>query len=70
MNNVDDCGVLEGRWDGNYSDGVSPIRWTGSVAILQKYMSTMCPVSIMFGLNQLYCLIVKLIFFYSKECIG
>jgi len=43
---LDDNGILTGRWDGEYSDGVSPTKWNGSVAILQKYMETKQPVSI------------------------
>jgi len=46
VNSSDDNGILTGRWDGEYSDGVSPTKWTGSVAILQKYMETKQPVSI------------------------
>jgi transglutaminase 1 len=38
VNSNDENGVLEGRWDGNYSDGTSPSEWTGSVAILEEYM--------------------------------
>lgn len=37
---MDDGGLLEGRWDGNYSDGTSPFAWTGSSAILEQYLST------------------------------
>ncbi|KAF6022093.1 F13A1 [Bugula neritina] len=44
VNSSDDNGILTGRWDGEYSDGVSPTKWTGSVAILQKYMETKQPV--------------------------
>ncbi|EFA03506.1 hemocyte protein-glutamine gamma-glutamyltransferase [Tribolium castaneum] len=40
INSVDDDGLLEGRWDGNYSDGTSPHAWTGSVAILDQYLRT------------------------------
>ena len=33
------CGhTIQGRWDGNYSDGTPPFEWTGSVAILEEYM--------------------------------
>ncbi|KRT83934.1 hypothetical protein AMK59_2235 [Oryctes borbonicus] len=31
-------GLLEGRWDGDYSDGTSPHAWTGSIAILDQYL--------------------------------
>lgn len=40
INSSDDYGILTGRWDGNYEDGVSPTKWTGSVAILQRFMET------------------------------
>lgn len=40
INCSDESGVLTGRWDGCYEDGISPTKWTGSVAILQKYMET------------------------------
>lgn len=37
VNANDDRGVLSGRWDGEYSDGVPPYRWTGSVPILRRW---------------------------------
>ncbi|XP_066541693.1 protein-glutamine gamma-glutamyltransferase 2 [Hoplias malabaricus] len=37
VNSNDDRGILSGRWDGNYSDGVPPTRWTGSVPILRRW---------------------------------
>ncbi|XP_061100669.1 protein-glutamine gamma-glutamyltransferase 2 [Conger conger] len=37
VNSNDDRGVVSGRWDGEYSDGVSPTRWTGSVPILHRW---------------------------------
>uniref|UniRef100_A0A668AS23 Protein-glutamine gamma-glutamyltransferase K n=1 Tax=Myripristis murdjan TaxID=586833 RepID=A0A668AS23_9TELE len=37
INAQDDFGVLVGNWSGNYSDGVSPAAWSGSVEILKKY---------------------------------
>ncbi|XP_008309346.1 protein-glutamine gamma-glutamyltransferase 2 [Cynoglossus semilaevis] len=37
VNSNGDDGVLKGRWDGTYSDGVAPNRWTGSVPILQQW---------------------------------
>ncbi|CAH1183736.1 unnamed protein product [Phaedon cochleariae] len=40
INAVDDGGLLEGRWDGDYSDGTSPFAWTGSPAILEQYLTT------------------------------
>ena len=35
-----DFGVLVGRWDGVYEDGVEPFKWSGSVRILEEYMKT------------------------------
>ncbi|XP_017782167.1 PREDICTED: hemocyte protein-glutamine gamma-glutamyltransferase-like [Nicrophorus vespilloides] len=40
INSVDDSGLLEGRWDGQYEDGTSPHAWTGSTAILDLYLAT------------------------------
>ncbi|CAG9854836.1 unnamed protein product [Phyllotreta striolata] len=40
INSVDDGGLLEGKWDGDYSDGTSPFSWTGSTAILEQYLTT------------------------------
>ncbi|XP_007249233.3 protein-glutamine gamma-glutamyltransferase 2 [Astyanax mexicanus] len=37
VNANDDRGVVSGRWDGEYSDGVPPTRWTGSVPILRRW---------------------------------
>ncbi|XP_056622240.1 protein-glutamine gamma-glutamyltransferase 2 isoform X2 [Triplophysa dalaica] len=37
INANDDRGVVAGRWDGEYSDGVAPTRWTGSVPILRRW---------------------------------
>ena len=37
INIQDDNGILWGRWDGNYSDGVSPGFWQGSGAILEQF---------------------------------
>uniref|UniRef100_A0A671MJ83 protein-glutamine gamma-glutamyltransferase n=1 Tax=Sinocyclocheilus anshuiensis TaxID=1608454 RepID=A0A671MJ83_9TELE len=37
VNANDDRGVVSGRWDGKYSDGVVPTRWTGSVPILRRW---------------------------------
>ncbi|KAK3548442.1 hypothetical protein QTP70_013131 [Hemibagrus guttatus] len=37
VNSNDDRGVIFGRWDGEYSDGVAPTRWTGSVPILRRW---------------------------------
>ncbi|XP_049929278.1 protein-glutamine gamma-glutamyltransferase 2 isoform X1 [Epinephelus moara] len=37
INSNGDRGVLSGRWQEPYSDGVAPYKWTGSVPILQKW---------------------------------
>lgn len=37
VNSNGDRGVLTGRWDESYTDGVAPYRWTGSVPILQQW---------------------------------
>ncbi|XP_051940674.1 protein-glutamine gamma-glutamyltransferase 2-like [Hippocampus zosterae] len=37
VNSNRDRGVLQGRWEEPYSDGVAPYRWTGSVSILHKW---------------------------------
>lgn len=38
VNSNDDHGVLVGKWDGNYSDGIGPSSWTGSVDILDQFL--------------------------------
>lgn len=40
VNSVDEGGVIEGKWDGDYADGVSPLAWTGSALIMDKYLQT------------------------------
>ncbi|KAL1785874.1 erythrocyte membrane band [Sigmodon hispidus] len=42
INSNDDSGVLNGKWSENYSDGVNPAEWTGSVAILKQWHATGC----------------------------
>lgn len=42
VNCNDDRGVLMGRWDNNYDDGVSPLAWNGSVDILQRWQQYGC----------------------------
>ena len=46
VNSADDSGVLTGNWSGDYSGGVSPTTWNGSVAILKQYLQTKKPVSV------------------------
>lgn len=40
INADDDDGLMEGRWDGDYRDGTSPHAWTGSLQILEQYLSS------------------------------
>ncbi|KAM4622658.1 protein-glutamine gamma-glutamyltransferase 2 [Discoglossus pictus] len=40
--NDDDRGVLCGRWDDNYNDGISPMFWIGSVDILKRWKKFAC----------------------------
>uniref|UniRef100_A0A673A9E6 Protein-glutamine gamma-glutamyltransferase 2 n=1 Tax=Sphaeramia orbicularis TaxID=375764 RepID=A0A673A9E6_9TELE len=42
INSEDDCGVLEGRWEGSFASGVRPTHWTGSHEILRRWFSTNC----------------------------
>ncbi|KAJ8298608.1 hypothetical protein KUTeg_022668 [Tegillarca granosa] len=44
VNSQDDKGILVGNWTNNYTAGVSPLKWSGSVAILREYMETNLPV--------------------------
>ncbi|KAM5243479.1 protein-glutamine gamma-glutamyltransferase Z [Hipposideros larvatus] len=37
INSNDDNGVLQGNWSEDYSTGVSPLEWNGSVAILRQW---------------------------------
>ncbi|KAE8576457.1 hypothetical protein XENTR_v10004200 [Xenopus tropicalis] len=42
VNCNDDRGVLFGRWDNKYDDGISPMFWMGSVAILRRWRKFSC----------------------------
>ncbi|XP_071503234.1 protein-glutamine gamma-glutamyltransferase K-like, partial [Diadema antillarum] len=44
VNSQDDDGVLVGNWSGDYSDGVEPTHWNGSISILKLYMEKEEPV--------------------------
>ncbi|KAJ8386889.1 hypothetical protein AAFF_G00164860 [Aldrovandia affinis] len=44
LNSRDDDGVLVGNWSGDYTYGVAPTSWTGSVEILLTYHSSRQPV--------------------------
>uniref|UniRef100_W5MJM8 Uncharacterized protein n=1 Tax=Lepisosteus oculatus TaxID=7918 RepID=W5MJM8_LEPOC len=37
INSNDDNGVLVGKWDDDYKDGVKPTSWSDSVSILRKW---------------------------------
>ncbi|XP_057696650.1 protein-glutamine gamma-glutamyltransferase K-like isoform X2 [Corythoichthys intestinalis] len=37
INSLDDQGVVEGNWSGNYAQGTSPTVWSGSMEILKEY---------------------------------
>ncbi|XP_054720896.1 annulin-like [Uloborus diversus] len=43
-NSNDDEGVLLGRWDGEYKDGIAPTAWVGSAKIVQQYVESAKPV--------------------------
>uniref|UniRef100_G3WFT6 protein-glutamine gamma-glutamyltransferase n=1 Tax=Sarcophilus harrisii TaxID=9305 RepID=G3WFT6_SARHA len=40
INSNDDSGVLQGNWSEDYSRGVNPLEWNGSVAILRQWHAT------------------------------
>lgn len=40
--NDEDQGVLAGRWDNHYEDGMSPMAWIGSVDILKRWNNFGC----------------------------
>uniref|UniRef100_A0A8C2SZH8 Protein-glutamine gamma-glutamyltransferase 2 n=1 Tax=Coturnix japonica TaxID=93934 RepID=A0A8C2SZH8_COTJA len=40
--NDEDHGVLLGRWDNHYEDGMSPMAWIGSVDILKRWKNLGC----------------------------
>ncbi|XP_072095708.1 protein-glutamine gamma-glutamyltransferase 2-like [Mobula birostris] len=42
VNSNDDKGILTGKWDGNYSNGVAPASWNGSVSILHRWYDSDC----------------------------
>ncbi|XP_053309393.1 protein-glutamine gamma-glutamyltransferase 2 [Spea bombifrons] len=42
VNCNDDRGVLYGRWDNQYDDGISPMFWIGSVDILRRWRKFGC----------------------------
>mmetsp|Transcript_49079 Transcript_49079/g.116818 ORF Transcript_49079/g.116818 Transcript_49079/m.116818 type:complete len:671 (-) Transcript_49079:34-2046(-) len=44
VNSIDEAGLLVGNWSGDYSNGKAPWEWSGSSAILKKYLDTNKPV--------------------------
>uniref|UniRef100_H0WUI3 Protein-glutamine gamma-glutamyltransferase 2 n=1 Tax=Otolemur garnettii TaxID=30611 RepID=H0WUI3_OTOGA len=42
VNSNDDQGVLQGRWDNKYEDGISPMFWIGSADILRRWKNNGC----------------------------
>uniref|UniRef100_UPI00398E74B3 protein-glutamine gamma-glutamyltransferase 2-like n=1 Tax=Pristiophorus japonicus TaxID=55135 RepID=UPI00398E74B3 len=42
VNCNDDKGILLGKWGPNYSDGVSPTTWNGSITILRQWNKLSC----------------------------
>ncbi|XP_068120004.1 protein-glutamine gamma-glutamyltransferase 2 isoform X2 [Hyperolius riggenbachi] len=40
--NDEDGGILYGRWDNNYGDGVNPNTWMGSVDVLRRWRKYGC----------------------------
>lgn len=42
VNCNDDLGILEGKWQGTYKDGVKPTEWSGSADILHRWVSSNC----------------------------
>ncbi|KAM6927854.1 protein-glutamine gamma-glutamyltransferase 5 [Xenentodon cancila] len=42
INSLDDCGILQGNWGTDFSDGVSPSHWSGSHPILKQWFNSEC----------------------------
>ncbi|XP_028439713.1 protein-glutamine gamma-glutamyltransferase 5 [Perca flavescens] len=40
VNCNDDLGILEGKWQGGYKDGIEPTEWSGSADILHQWVSS------------------------------
>lgn len=38
VDQTDDSGILRGRWDNEYADGISPMTWSSSTSIFEMYM--------------------------------
>jgi len=39
VNHYDEGGIMEGKWEGDYQDGMAPDMWTGTVRILEEYVN-------------------------------
>nr|XP_033818506.1 protein-glutamine gamma-glutamyltransferase 5-like [Geotrypetes seraphini] len=39
INSNDDNGVVEGKWDGEFTEGKKPTEWNGSVALLRQWQA-------------------------------
>lgn len=44
VNSPDDDGALLGNWSGDFSGGIAPTKWVGSVEILQQFYKKQKPV--------------------------
>ncbi|XP_065255958.1 protein-glutamine gamma-glutamyltransferase 4 [Emys orbicularis] len=64
VNSHDDSGVLFGNWSGTYTGGTSPMAWTGSAPILQKYYKTKKPIC--FG----QCWVFSGVLTTAMRCLG
>ncbi|XP_051796722.1 coagulation factor XIII A chain-like [Acanthochromis polyacanthus] len=64
INSQDDNGVVVGNWSNDYSMGIAPTAWTGSVAILQQYANTGTPV--LYG----QCWVFAGVFCTFLRCLG
>ena len=42
MNSNGDYGVLTGKWNEPFEDGMSPMSWRGSVGIMQQWHQSGC----------------------------
>ncbi|XP_072237590.1 protein-glutamine gamma-glutamyltransferase E-like isoform X1 [Leuresthes tenuis] len=42
VNNIDDRGIVHGRWGSNYEGGHLPTHWSGSYAILRRWYDSNC----------------------------
>ncbi|XP_030636004.1 coagulation factor XIII A chain [Chanos chanos] len=64
LNSKDDEGVLVGNWSGDYTYGVAPTSWTGSVEILMTYVGSREPVC------YAQCWVFAAVFNTFLRCVG